>query len=181
MEQIRFKHNCLSSIPCTKFDLVPVECNSSLKSAFDRKQVERIPEWVVGVELGWPPWLAVLVNQQVWCSSTSVGGDRHKETRERGRLQWARWPSAWDWRIDLSPKSNLEDGHNPGLMIAERVSQRHWCDKEDGDAAEHWALCTVWQIVPLFLASRICTKISYSSTSADTLIKSGLACLKCND
>lgn len=148
------KHSCLSSIPSTKFDLL-IDCNSSLKSTFDGKQVERIPEWVFWVELGWPlplsfVRLAVLVNQQVWCSSTSVGGDRHKETRERGRLQWARWPSAWDWRIDLSPKSNLEDGHNPGLMIVGRVSRRHWCDNEDGGGAEHWALCTVWQIVCYF-------------------------------
>lgn len=148
------KHSCLSSIPSTKFDL-PIDCNSSLKSTFDRKKVERIPEWVFRVELGWPlplsfVRLAVLVNQQVWCSSTSVGGDRHKETRERGRLQWARWPSAWDWRIDLSPKSNLEDGHNPGLMIVGRVSRRHWCDNEDGGGVEHWALCTVWQIVCYF-------------------------------
>lgn len=118
-------------------------------------RVEKIPEWAVGVELGRPPslgsvWLAVLVNQQVWCGSTSVRGDRHKETRERGRLQWARWPSAWDWRIDLSPKSNLEDGRNPRLMIAGRVSWRHWCDKEDGGAVAHWALCAVWQIVGYF-------------------------------
>lgn len=141
---------------------------------------------MVGVELGWQPslsfvWLAVLVNQQVWCSSTSVVADRHKETRERGRLQWARWPSAWDWRIDLPPKSNLEDGHNPGLMIVRRVSQCHWCDKKDGGAAEQWALYDVWQIVSLFLASRISTKISYSNTRPDILVKSDLACLECND
>lgn len=145
-----FKHSCLSSTPSTNFDLY---FNSVLKSVFDR--VERIPEGVVGVELGWPPslgfiCLAVLVNQQVWCGSTSVRGYRHKETRQRGRLQWARWPSAWDWRIDLSPKSNLEDGHNPGLMIAGQESQRHWCDKEDVGAAEHWALSAVWQIVHYF-------------------------------
>lgn len=141
-----FKHNKSKQHP--DFALA-VDSKSSLK------RVERIPEWVVGVELGWPPclgfvWLAVLVNQQVWCGSTSVGGDRHKETRERGRLQWARWPSARDWRIDLSPKSNLEDGHNPGLMIVGRVSRCHWCDKEDGGAAEHRALSAVWQIVCYF-------------------------------
>lgn len=39
------KHSCLSSIPSTKFDL-QIDCNSSLKSTFDGKQVERIPEWV---------------------------------------------------------------------------------------------------------------------------------------
>lgn len=77
---------------------------------------------------------AVLVNQQVWRSSTSVGGDHHKETRERERLQGARWPSVRDWRIDLSPKSNFEVGRNPGLMIVERVSRCHWCDKEEGGA-----------------------------------------------
>lgn len=52
--------------------------------------MERIPEWAFG---GFSladrrlsasfDWL-VLVNQQVRCSSTSVGGDRRKETRERG-------------------------------------------------------------------------------------------------
>lgn len=83
---------------------------------------------------------AVLVNQQVWRGSTSVGRDRQSESRDRERLQWARWPSARDWRIDLSPESNLEDGHNPGLMIVVRVSRCHRCDKEEGGATERWAL-----------------------------------------
>lgn len=131
-------------------------------------RMERIPEWALGVELGRLPtlssvWLAVLVNQQVWCSSTSVRGDGHKETRERGRLQWARWPSAWDWRIDLSPKSNLEDGHNPGLMIAGRVSRRHWCDKEAGGV-------TACALSPLCCLAD-CRLFLGSKTSGDMLVK----------
>lgn len=150
VEDIMLKHKCVSSNHSTDIDLPFISDSSSTGNG-----LERIPEWMVGVKLGWAPrlscvWLAVLVNQQIWCRSTSVGGDRHEETWERGRLQWARWPSAWDWRIDLSPKSNLEDGHNPGLMIAGRVSRCHWCDKEDGGASEHRALCAVWQIVCYF-------------------------------
>lgn len=66
VEEIMFKH---SSIPCTQFDL-PIDCNNSLASTFDRKQVGRIPERMFGVELGRPPSLSfvslpVLVNQQV--------------------------------------------------------------------------------------------------------------------
>lgn len=35
-------------------------------------------------------------------------------------------------------------------MIVGRVSQRHWCDKEDGEAVAHWALCAVWLLLAIF-------------------------------
>lgn len=51
VEEITFKHICLSSIPSAKFDLL-MNYNS-FKSTFDRKQVQRIPERVFGgIELG---------------------------------------------------------------------------------------------------------------------------------
>lgn len=118
-------------------------------------QVEKIPEFLADHRFPASFDRLSLLIAQVWCSSTSVRGARHKETREREQLQWARWPSAWDWRIDLSPKSNLEHGRNPGLMMVERVSWCHWCNKEEGGASAHRALCTVWQDCLLFLASRI--------------------------
>lgn len=62
------------------------------------------------------------------CSGKSAGPMRFNicraETRKNNKR--TRWPSAQDWRADLSPKSNLEDGGNPGLLMAGRARWRHW-------------------------------------------------------